>query len=175
MTTARPTTTSAGTEPGLDPGLDDTWYPLYHVLVRLSRLLRNHTPAGQLTLTQVSTLAVIEVSGPIRLGDLAVRLGITAPTTSRMVESLCEREMVGRRSDPCDQRATQVLLHPAGSAVLEALREHGTEYLVSRLAVLQDDQLRTLVAALPALERLAAIPGEPDLLAHEPLEHENVQ
>jgi DNA-binding MarR family transcriptional regulator len=109
---------------------------------------------GGLTLTQLSTLAVVKARGPIRLGDLAVRIGVAAPSLSRMIESLCERGLVARTADSRDHRATQVMLSPSGSAALGEVRERGTGYLVSRIGALDLDQLRALAAALPALEQL---------------------
>jgi DNA-binding MarR family transcriptional regulator len=107
---------------------------------------------GGLTLTQLSTLAVVKARGPIRLGDLAVRIGVAAPSLSRMIESLCERGLVARTADSRDHRATHLVLSPSGSAALAEVRERGTGYLVSRIGAL--DQLRALAAALPALEQL---------------------
>jgi DNA-binding MarR family transcriptional regulator len=134
---------------------EEVGVPLYRVLVRLSRLLRNTTPAGELTLTQLSTLAVVQSCGSTRLTDLASNLGIAAATTSRMIEGLCERGLVERTPDPADQRATQVTITATGEAALVRLHESGTAYLDTRLAELDADGLEALAAALPALEQLA--------------------
>jgi DNA-binding MarR family transcriptional regulator len=148
MTTAEPTSALAGWS-GEDVGIS-----LYLVLIRLSRLLRNNSAVGELTLTQVSTLAVAEACGPTRLGGLAARMGVAAPTLSRMIENLCERGLLDRMHDLHDHRATQVVLSPAGKAVLADLRERGIDYLTTRIAILDANQLAALAAALPALEQL---------------------
>lgn len=149
MSSARPSVspvTSSGEAIGI---------PLHGLLVRLSRVLRGNTAAGELTLTQLSTLSVVGLCGPTRLGDLATRLGIAPATTSRMIDNLAERGLVSRTPDPDDQRANQIVLTALGEAAVAKLREQGTGYLGTRLDVLDPDQLRALVAALPALEALA--------------------
>jgi DNA-binding MarR family transcriptional regulator len=148
MTTVQPTSESAGSAG------DDVGIALYRVLVRLSRLLRSNTPVGELTLTQLSTLAVVEASGSTRLGDLAAQIGVAAPSLSRMIESLCERGLVARTADSRDHRATHLVLSPSGKAALAEVRERGTGYLVSRIGALDLDQLCALAVALPALEQL---------------------
>jgi DNA-binding MarR family transcriptional regulator len=140
----------------------ETGVPLYRVLVRLSRLLRNTTPAGELTLTQLSTLAVVQSCGSTRVTDLANHLGIAAATTSRMIENLCESGLVDRTPDEADQRATRVRITPSGEAALVRLHESGTAWLDVRLATLGQEELEALAAALPALEQLAVndLPGQ---------------
>ncbi|MCU1679427.1 MAG: transcriptional regulator, MarR family [Amycolatopsis sp.] len=150
MTTVHPTELS-----------EEVGVPLYRALVRLSRRLRSTTPAGELTLTKLSTLAVVQSSGSSRVTDLASKLGIAAATTSRMIDSLGELGLVERTPDPDDQRATRVTITASGEAALERLHESGTAYLDIRLAELGEAELKALVAALPALEQLAVneIPG----------------
>jgi DNA-binding MarR family transcriptional regulator len=150
MTTVQPTALSA-----------EVGVPLYRVLVRLSRRLRSTTPIGELTLTKLSTLAVVRASGACRVTDLASKLGIAAATTSRMIDNLSELGLVGRTPDPADQRATRVRITASGEAALDRLHESGTAYLDARLAELGEAELQALVAALPALEQLALneIPG----------------
>jgi DNA-binding MarR family transcriptional regulator len=150
MSSARPSESTAASS-GEAIGIS-----LYGVLVRLSRALRSHTPDGELTLMQLSTLSVVGLCGPTRLGDLAARLGIAPPTTSRMIENLVERGLVSRNPDPDDQRATLVGLTAFGEATVAKLREQGTGYLGKRLDALDPDQLRALIAALPVLEEIAA-------------------
>jgi DNA-binding MarR family transcriptional regulator len=72
-----------------------------------------------------------------------------------MIDNLAERGLVSRTPDPDDQRANQIVLTALGEAAVAKLREQGTGYLGTRLDVLDPDQLRALVAALPALEALA--------------------
>jgi DNA-binding MarR family transcriptional regulator len=54
----------------------------------------------------------------VRLGDLADRLGVDAPTVTRRVQQLEGRQLLGRASDPRDKRACLVHLTPAGQRII---------------------------------------------------------
>jgi DNA-binding MarR family transcriptional regulator len=127
-------------------------------VARLSRRLRRHELAG-LTPTQLSALATVERAGPLRLGDLAAAEGIAPSTLTRLVTALEERGYVRRCPVPGDARASTLAIAPPGHAVLERLRQEGTNLLADSLRALTGDELAALAAALPALERLAE--GDP--------------
>lgn len=118
-------------------------------LHRRVRLASNDIPPLQL-----STLVSIERHGPLRLGELACREAVTAPTMSRVLAVLHERNLIVRTPDPDDARSTQVSLSPAGVAVLGEVRSRRTALLDARLARLTGPQRSALAAALPALEAL---------------------
>ncbi|HUL28399.1 MAG TPA: MarR family transcriptional regulator [Streptosporangiaceae bacterium] len=129
-------------------------------IARLSRRLRRHVLAG-LTPTQLSALATVERSGPLRLGDLAAAEGIAPSTLTRLVTALEERGYVVRCPVPGDARASTLAIAPAGRAVLERIRQESTTVLADSLRTLTSEQLAALAAALPALERLADVdPGD---------------
>ncbi len=130
-------------------------------IARLSRWLRRHELAG-LTPTQLSALATVDRIGPLRLGDLAAAEGIAPSTLTRLVTVLEERGYVERCPVPGDARASTLTIAPPGHEVLERIREQSTILLAGLLRTLTDEQRVALVAALPALERLAeAVPGDP--------------
>jgi DNA-binding MarR family transcriptional regulator len=54
----------------------------------------------------------------VRLGDLADRLLVDAPTVTRRVQQLEARQLLGRASDPRDKRACLVHLTPAGQRII---------------------------------------------------------
>jgi DNA-binding MarR family transcriptional regulator len=124
------------------------------------RLARRGAMGGdELTPTRLAALAVLEVEGAIRIGTLAERVGISAPTTSRLVESLAERGLVTCAPDPDDHRAVRVGLSPSGAAGLAEARRHGAGDLAVRLARLGPDALTALEVAMPVLEELAGSRG----------------
>lgn len=123
-------------------------------IARLSRRLRRHQLAG-LTPTQLSALATVYRSGPLRLGDLAAAEGIAPSTLTRLVTALEEQGYVERCPVPGDARASTVAIAPAGRSVLERIRQESTNALANRLRSLSEEQLQALATALPALEQLA--------------------
>jgi DNA-binding MarR family transcriptional regulator len=162
MTGSRPDA-AAGTTPP-PPAGPDTMIDaarLRVAIARLSRRLRRHVLAG-LTPTQLSALATVERSGPLRLGDLAAAEGIAPSTLTRLVTALEERGYVDRTPVPGDARASTLAITAAGHAVLERIRQESTSVLAESLRTLTSEQLATLAAALPALEQLADVdPRDP--------------
>ena len=130
-------------------------------IARLSRWLRRHDIAG-LTPTQLSALATVDRTGPLRLGDLAAAEGIAPSTLTRLVTVLEERGYVERCPVPGDARASTLAIAPAGHEVLERIREQSTIMLAGRLRTLSSEQRAVLAAALPALEQLGEVdPTDP--------------
>jgi DNA-binding MarR family transcriptional regulator len=124
-------------------------------ITRLQRQLRQQS-VGELTLSQWSALHTIEMRGPMRIGDLADREGVSAPTATRLVASLEERGLVSRRMDAADRRSSYVSLTRQGSEKLEWVRRVRTARLAQRLSLLSEHDLDRLLDVLPLLEALAA-------------------
>ncbi len=120
-------------------------------LYRQIRLAANDIPP-----LQFSTLVTIERYGPLRSGELAQREAVTAPTMTRVLAALAERELVDRTPDPGDARSFQVSLSAAGAAALRRVRSERTALLGARLERLDPALQAALEAALPALEALGA-------------------
>ena len=118
-------------------------------LHRRIRLASNDIPPLQL-----SSLVSIEQHGPLRLGELAQREAVTAPTMTRVLAALDERGLIVRAPDPDDARSTRVSLAAAGVRALTDVRSRRTALLDARLARLTDAERAALVAAMPALEAL---------------------
>ncbi len=107
-----------------------------------------------MTPSRITALAVLAAEGPLRMGELAARLGISAPTVSRLVDCLAERGFLERVTDEADHRATQVRLSADGIAGLAAVREHGEGLLAEQLGALDEHERAAIGRALPVLERL---------------------
>jgi DNA-binding MarR family transcriptional regulator len=132
--------------------------PSARILDELSRLIRQLSrlsggPDEGPALTATQRLALFELvdQGPLRLNDLALRMGTSAPTASRAVDALDELGLVDRKADPGDRRALQLDLTPEGrrqveerkSRVLLAFRPAAGE-----LPAAEREQLATLLARL---------------------------
>lgn len=122
---------------------------------RLAHELRRPGAERGVTPTRLSAMVVLERHGPLRAGDLADRLHITAASMSRLAEVLLAGGWVGREPDPADRRASLLHLTAHGKSTLADLRRESTGELAEALRTLPDDQRRALAAALPVLEALA--------------------
>jgi DNA-binding MarR family transcriptional regulator len=123
---------------------------------KLSRRLRPTLAGTGLTPTQISVLFTIARARTIGLGDLAAREGLNPTMLSRCVAQLSEDGLVRRLADPQDRRAAIVEITPAGRRLRERIHKERTDVLTAELARLDAEQGEALIAALPALESLAA-------------------
>ena len=140
------------TEPFHDP---EDVVRLRMALARLARQQRRTFPDG-LTPSQQSALAMIDLHGPISLGDLAKLEAVSPPTITRITSKLEERALVTRSVDPRDRRISRVTITADGRARMTETRERRNQWLAQKLSELPADDARLLHAAVDALERLAA-------------------
>jgi DNA-binding MarR family transcriptional regulator len=125
-------------------------------IARLNRVLRQQN-VGDLTLSQWSALVAVESDGPMRIGDLAEREHVSAPTATRLVSSLESAGLVQRVVDSDDRRSTFVSLTEDGTRALAEARKLRTAALAERLSSWSGEDVDRLVDALPLLERLAEL------------------
>ena len=100
---------------------------------------RNETVAYGLSVSQAYALGALESGGPLSMGALAADLHLTVSTTTRVVDSLVERRLVGRKSDPGDRRVCRVALSARGAALWRRLE--------GELIAMEEEVLRALLPA----------------------------
>jgi len=127
---------------------------LRFAFVPLVRKLRQHN-GPDLTAGQASALGTISKRGPLTVGELAELERVTSPMITKIAKNLEAAALVTRTVDPADRRVTRLALTPEGSARLERNRSRKNAWLATRLHSLSDDEVETLEAAIPLLERLA--------------------
>ena len=129
---------------------------LLHGLTR--RLRRSQTdglaPLG-LTPAQGRALRMIARSQdeePLRMTELADRLGIVPRSVTTVVDALEEAGLVRREVDPRNRRAILLRLTERGAAVRDDLREARRRAAEELFAPLSADQRETLVDLLTLLD-----------------------
>jgi DNA-binding MarR family transcriptional regulator len=135
-------------------------------LERLFRLVRWLSPAG-LSLTAAATLATLDRSGPCRLTELAAREGVTQPAMTQLIARLAEQDLVERLADPQDGRVVHVQLTDAGRKLIASRRAARADRVSGLLGALSPAERAALIAALPAMNALAAARAD-DQLADVP-------
>jgi DNA-binding MarR family transcriptional regulator len=121
---------------------------------RLHRRMVQRT-SGNLTFSQTSALIAVEKVGPIRLGELAARERVAAPSMTRTVSGLVEAGLLHRAGDPQDGRSFLLSITDLGRAFAEGLRTERSAALAEGVAQLTREEYAALLAALPVLEHLA--------------------
>ena len=98
-----------------------------------------------------AALCRLHESGPLRLSELAARMGVDASTASRQVQQLERAGLVARVGDPADRRASLLELTPEGGRVLARMRQARHASLTQVLAGWSARDRRTLAASLTRL------------------------
>jgi DNA-binding MarR family transcriptional regulator len=134
-----------------DPG------QLADLLHRLTRRLRRSqaerlAPLG-LTPAQERALRVISRSDePLRMTELADRLGIVPRSLTTVVDALEEAGLVRREIDPRNRRAILLRLTDQGTAVRDELREARRRAAEDLFAPMPDDDRELLASLLTRLD-----------------------
>jgi DNA-binding MarR family transcriptional regulator len=126
---------------------------LHSAAIRLLRLVRREDSASGLTGPRLSALSVLVFGGPTSLGGLAAAEQVSAPTMTRIVESLVQAGLATRAAEPGNRRKVRIAATDAGIRLLEEGRERRVRALTERLARLADSERRALDRAVDILER----------------------
>jgi DNA-binding MarR family transcriptional regulator len=122
---------------------------------RMTRRMRQQHPDHDLTLTQISALAIIWREGPITAGELAQREQVRPPSITRVVDGLEAAQMVVRKDNPADGRQVLVEITPDGRARMESYVEAREAWLSQLLRELPAKDQEILFRASVILNELA--------------------
>jgi DNA-binding MarR family transcriptional regulator len=110
------------------------------------------TPApGPLSPRHVAALEQIR-GGPLTVGDLASRLGLTLPTVSGVLADLDRAGLVERRPDPADRRRTIVQINPGQAALIGHWLDGAAKPLARVLDQLSTAEQEAFLKAMDLLE-----------------------
>ena len=112
-----------------DPGGDES---LADALGAVARQLRDKSAETlapwDITPAHLRALRTLSRHGTMRLSELSDRLQIAPRTATEVVDALQARDLVRRRADPDDRRATLVEVTEHGAGILAEIRAvRGTE------------------------------------------------
>jgi DNA-binding MarR family transcriptional regulator len=91
------------------------------------------------------------MGGPLRLSELAERMGITAPPASRAVDGLVELGLLERLPDPADRRAVRIDMTEPGRKDVEGRKARAAAALEPAVAALSAQDRARLAALLARL------------------------
>ncbi|SRR5690606_779498 len=128
---------------------------LRDAITRLNRRVRQTRPVGDLTATQLSALASLDLAGAMTPRELAEAERVQPPTMTKIVGKLEERSLVQRTPHPTDRRQVILAVTPEGRAMLAKFERAREEWLAQRLAELTSDERELLQRAAEVLRRVA--------------------
>jgi DNA-binding MarR family transcriptional regulator len=122
-----------------------------------TRALAEAAPHEDLTFPQWRALLVVGEEGDgLRVGQVAARVGVTLPATSRLLRRLARRDLVALTTDETDRRATRARLTARGTEVRMAILGYRRAELVELATGMRGPGAdRTLAALAAALGRYA--------------------
>jgi DNA-binding MarR family transcriptional regulator len=139
----------------IHPVTDSDVHALAMSLERVVTMVRRIVPSPEMSLTGVSTLRTLEMSGPARLTELAAAQSVTQPAMTQLVTRMERDGFVQRRSDKLDGRVVLVALTEEGQAFLMRRRDARARELGDLMNTLPEADRAMILAAVPALTMLA--------------------
>ena len=108
---------------GTDPAGDESLADAFGAVARQLRDKSAETLAPwDITPAHLRALRTLTRHGTMRLSELSDRLEIAPRTATEVVDALQARDLVRRRADPADRRATLVEVTDHGAGVLAEIR-----------------------------------------------------
>ena len=101
-----------------------------------------------LTTTQMHTLEILGVHGPLRMKELAGRLGVTTGTLTIQADRLEKKDLIRRVPHATDRRSNVIEMTATGKALFEEHNRHHLELTREIMAGLDSDRSEALVYCL---------------------------
>jgi DNA-binding MarR family transcriptional regulator len=129
---------------------------LMQVLPKVTRGMRRWQDGGAAAPAPLSPRHVAALEqirgGPLTVGELATRLGLTLPTVSGVLADLDRAGLVERRADPADRRRTIVQIVPGQAAVIGDWLDGAARPLARVLDQLTPAEQEAFLKAMDLLE-----------------------
>ena len=123
---------------------------------KLKRRLREHTPLGNLTWSQVAVLGHLEREGPATVTDLAKAQGMRSQSMGVIVSVLESAGLVVGVPDPNDGRKTILSITAVCRKLIKTFRAAREDWLFHSIQIhLSSKEQQELTHALALLERIA--------------------
>ncbi len=114
-----------------------------------SQMRSRRTP--DLTVPQFRTLSFVNRNAGSSLSDVADHIGITLPSTSKLVDALLKKGLITRDEHPKDRRRVQLVVTSRGQAILETSRKGTLSSLSEKLSSINADDRATIIKAMQTM------------------------
>ena len=105
----------------------------------------------ELTVPQFRALAFVNRKEGSSLSEVADHMGLTPPSTCRIVDGLVARGMMTRQGHPTDRRRVRLAVTPRGLKILEASRSGTLACLAEKLDGVAADDRAIILKAMEVL------------------------
>jgi DNA-binding MarR family transcriptional regulator len=108
---------------------------------------QKHIVETDLTMSQAQALRLL-AGAPLTTGNLAGKLGISAPAVSQLTDRLIRKHLIERRAVARDRRSVTVEISATGRRLVEGLRRRRNEVFEHALLKLSDSDRDEVIGAL---------------------------
>lgn len=115
--------------------------------------MRSHR-SPDLSVPQFRALLYVSRHAGASLSDVAEHIGLTLPSTSKLVDRLVGRELLTRANAPDDRRRMILMITPAGQTVLDAAARATRARLMEQLAALSAEECGVVIEAMHLLHQV---------------------
>ena len=142
----------------IDPAMiDSVAQNMFHVLPLLKKRLMHMDMVQKehgTPLSHVQVLAMLQDAGTMSVSEISRRLGIAKPNITPLVDRLFECGYVDRQHDDNDRRVVNIVLMPAGSEKLAAIRATISRQIQAQSEDLSVSEFRELNDSLSSIVRI---------------------
>ena len=122
---------------------------------------------ADLTMSQAQALRLL-ASAPLSTGNLAGKLGISAPAVSQLTDRLIRKQLIERRAAERDRRLVTVELSVTGRRLVEGFRRRRNEAFEHALLQLSDSDRDEVIDALAKMADVLSPSGAPQIAMTRP-------
>jgi len=126
------------------------------LIFRTIRAEMRQRRGADLSIPQFRSLIFLSRQPRASLNELAGYLGLTAPTTCKLVDDLVARQLVTRAPSTLDRRKIELEITPRGVDLLAAARQGTLEQLSSLLEPLSAEEKTHISRSLALLRQIFA-------------------
>ena len=130
------------------------------LVTRTIRAKLRERRSADISLPQLRAMAYINRNDGASLSALSAHIGLTLPSMSKLVDGLVIRNLITRTSHSQDRRRVCLSLTPQGHNELNAAYEHTQKYIVEKMSVLGEEDLKTIARAMQVLTELFTLERE---------------
>lgn len=139
--------------------IDTCAYELMDTALQIMQAIRVEMRRGRssdISIPQFRSLAFIQHNPDSSLSNLAEHLGLTLPSTSKLVDGLVKQKLVTRKESTADRRRLTLVLTDNGASIVNAARTSAQANLAEKLKYLSSDDLETIHQAMNLLRPIFA-------------------
>jgi DNA-binding MarR family transcriptional regulator len=109
-----------------------------------------------LSVPQFRVLAFVDRNQGASLLEVARHMGLTSPSTSRLVDNLIGRDLMTRTDHPRDRRRVQLTVTTHGRTILQTSADETVSYLTRKLSGIDADSQEVIDKAVETLRTIFA-------------------